>query len=243
MSPDLIFTIANNGILIFWVLLIVAPRWYGTQLAVHSIAVPVILGLAYLWLLYRVWLGGEGAAGTSYFTPLGQIAFPVSPCIVKGMTYEDGHILLLVGLNATVGGSCPSYLLAYQVNFPSMSAVSPLPLSLTLSTAIQGEFLLSYANLEAIVTTNSTEVYIVNTFLNPLVGTVPATYNASLPQPQPGRFIIAPAPTKSPTRTPTKAGSPSTPSTPSTTKNQVASGTQLAPTLASFALAVIVFTV
>ncbi len=79
MSPGLIFAIANNGILVFWILLIVAPRWRGTQLAVHSVAVPVILGLAYLWLLARVWLGGEGAPGTSYFTLAGVMALFDSP--------------------------------------------------------------------------------------------------------------------------------------------------------------------
>ena len=74
MSPDLIFAVANNGILIFWLLLVVAPRWRGTQLAVHSIAIPLILGLAYLWLFTRVWIGGEGAPGTSYFTLPGVMA-------------------------------------------------------------------------------------------------------------------------------------------------------------------------
>lgn len=47
MSPDLIFLIANYGILIFWLLLIVAPRWRGTQVVVHSIAIPLLLGVAY----------------------------------------------------------------------------------------------------------------------------------------------------------------------------------------------------
>jgi len=79
MSPDLIFTVANNGILIFWLLLIVAPRWRGTQLAVHSIAIPLVLGPAYLWLFTRVWLGGEGAPGTSYFTLPGVMALFDSP--------------------------------------------------------------------------------------------------------------------------------------------------------------------
>src|SRR6185312_1717822 len=79
MSPELVFTIANNGILVFWLLLIVAPRWRGTELAVHSTAVPVLLGLAYLWLLCRVWLGGEGAPGTSYFTLAGVMALFDSP--------------------------------------------------------------------------------------------------------------------------------------------------------------------
>lgn len=79
MTPELVFTIANNGILPFWLLLIVAPRWRGTELAVHSIAIPMILGLAYLWLLIRVTLGGEGAPGSSFFTLAGVMALFMSP--------------------------------------------------------------------------------------------------------------------------------------------------------------------
>ena len=45
MSTETIFLIANNGILVFWLLLIVAPRWRVTELLVHSAAVPIILGL------------------------------------------------------------------------------------------------------------------------------------------------------------------------------------------------------
>lgn len=47
MSPETIFLVCNYGILLFWLLLIVAPRWRGTQLAVHSIAIPLLLGAAY----------------------------------------------------------------------------------------------------------------------------------------------------------------------------------------------------
>lgn len=79
MSPELIFTLANNGILIFWLLLIVAPRWRGTKLAVHSIAVPLILGIAYLWLFTRVWFGGEAAPNTNYTTLPGVMALFDSP--------------------------------------------------------------------------------------------------------------------------------------------------------------------
>lgn len=79
MSPQLVFLIANNGIIVFWLLLILAPRWRGTEFAVHSIAVPVIIGLAYLWLFTRVWLGHEGTEGTNYFTLDGVMALFRSP--------------------------------------------------------------------------------------------------------------------------------------------------------------------
>lgn len=79
MAPELVFNIANNGVVAFWLLLIVAPRWRATELAVHSIAVPLILGLTYAWLLYRAMFGGEGAAGASFTSLAGVMALFSSP--------------------------------------------------------------------------------------------------------------------------------------------------------------------
>jgi len=78
VSAETVFTIANNGILIFWLLLIVAPRWKGTDLLVHSMAVPVVIGLTYAWLIARAFMG-EGAPGASFSSLQGVMAFFTSP--------------------------------------------------------------------------------------------------------------------------------------------------------------------
>jgi len=78
MTPELIFNIANNGILIFWLLLIMAPRWKGTEIAVHSIAIPVVLGLTYIWLIATGYLEGM-PAGAGFFSLAGVMAFFTSP--------------------------------------------------------------------------------------------------------------------------------------------------------------------
>jgi hypothetical protein len=78
MQPDLVFAIANNGILVFWLLLIVAPRWTVTEFAVHSIAIPVILGLTYIWLIASGFLGTM-PAGASFSSLAGVMAFFTSP--------------------------------------------------------------------------------------------------------------------------------------------------------------------
>lgn len=78
MSPETVFLIANNGILVFWLLLIVAPRWKGTDILVHSLAVPVVIGLTYTWLIGRAFTG-EGAPGASFSSLQGVMAFFTSP--------------------------------------------------------------------------------------------------------------------------------------------------------------------
>jgi len=78
MEPELVFNIANNGILIFWLLLVVAPKWKGTEIAVHSILIPVVLGLTYLWLIVTGFMGGM-PDGAGFFSLSGVMAFFTSP--------------------------------------------------------------------------------------------------------------------------------------------------------------------
>ena len=78
MEPELVFNIANNGILIFWLLLVEAPKWKGTEIAVHSILIPVMLGLTYLWLIVTGFMGGM-PDGAGFFSLSGVMAFFTSP--------------------------------------------------------------------------------------------------------------------------------------------------------------------
>jgi low temperature requirement protein LtrA len=78
MTPDKIFAIANNGILIFWLLLIVAPGWRGTRILVQSVAIPVVLGLTYIALFASAAVGGL-PAGASFSSLHGVTAFFSSP--------------------------------------------------------------------------------------------------------------------------------------------------------------------
>ena len=78
LSPDTVFQIANRGIIVFWLLLIVAPRWKGTDFLVNSVVVPVVIGLTYTWLIARVFMG-EGAADGSFTSLHGVMAFFTSP--------------------------------------------------------------------------------------------------------------------------------------------------------------------
>lgn len=48
LTPDLVFSVCNLAVMPFWLLLAVAPRWAGTQRAVHAIWFPIVLGLVYL---------------------------------------------------------------------------------------------------------------------------------------------------------------------------------------------------
>jgi hypothetical protein len=91
LSPAIVFAIANNGILIFWLLLIVAPRWRGTDILVHSVAVPAVLGLTYIWMLSSAMLLGTPPQGSSFFSLAGVMALLSAPV---AMTAAWIHFLI-----------------------------------------------------------------------------------------------------------------------------------------------------
>jgi hypothetical protein len=110
MTPDKIFAIANNGILIFWLLLIVAPGWRGTRILVQSVAIPVVLGLTYIALFASAAVGGllvfdlfVGAWETRDAQRRGISHFLVIPCLVVTLLVGPVGLLLYLGLRAVLG--------------------------------------------------------------------------------------------------------------------------------------------
>jgi hypothetical protein len=67
ISPDTMFLVLNYGVLPFWALLIIAPVFKLTDILVHSVAVPIILGVTYAWLLASaLWGGGPVPEGAGF---------------------------------------------------------------------------------------------------------------------------------------------------------------------------------
>lgn len=60
MSPDIVFQVANTIAPFGWLLLIVAPRWKGTQLIIVSGLVPALLGGLYLTIMALFFGAAEG---------------------------------------------------------------------------------------------------------------------------------------------------------------------------------------
>jgi hypothetical protein len=84
MTYGLAYQLITLGILPFWLLLIVAPSWRGTQTVVHSALLPLLLASGYL--LFAVpgfLLGGIEGGG---FATLEQLArgFQHPPALLAG---------------------------------------------------------------------------------------------------------------------------------------------------------------
>ena len=58
-----IFLLANWGVLPFWMLLIFSPNGALTKFLVHSIIIPLLLGCAYLFISYKIYLSGNILGG------------------------------------------------------------------------------------------------------------------------------------------------------------------------------------
>lgn len=79
MDPSALFRVLNLAVLPAWALLVVAPRWRGTQAAVHALWIPALLGVVYGALL----LSAETPEGASFGSLEGV-----------GLFFQDPHALL-----------------------------------------------------------------------------------------------------------------------------------------------------
>jgi hypothetical protein len=148
MTPETIFSIADGGVLICWILLIIAPRWRGTELAVHSIAIPFILGAVYVWLLWRVLVGGD-LPGAGYSTLSGLARWYSSPVGVEIMWVH--YLIFDLFIGAWQARDATSRGLSHWVLVPCLIATmiaGPLGLLLYLAMRLalrRGGYLLAKA--------------------------------------------------------------------------------------------------
>ncbi|MDZ4868235.1 MAG: ABA4-like family protein [Alphaproteobacteria bacterium] len=89
ITPDTLFMVLNYGVLPFWTLLIVAPVFKLTDILVHSVAVPMILGVTYAWLLATALFGGTPVPEGAGFGSLDGVMklFSVKEALVAGWAH------------------------------------------------------------------------------------------------------------------------------------------------------------
>ena len=81
MSPDQLFLICNYAVLPAWLLLMVAPHHRITQLLVHAIWIPLLLGPFYIWALF---FGEPSADGAGFGSLQAVMLLFQSPTAVLG---------------------------------------------------------------------------------------------------------------------------------------------------------------
>ena len=59
LTLENIFLFANWGVIPFWILLIFSPTNIITRFLVHSIVAPLLLGIAYIFITYKIYLNGN----------------------------------------------------------------------------------------------------------------------------------------------------------------------------------------
>jgi Domain of unknown function (DUF4281) len=64
MQPELIFTIGSNLAMIGWILLVFAPKWRWTKRIVIYGTIPLLLGIAYLFIIIFSFGRAEGGFGS-----------------------------------------------------------------------------------------------------------------------------------------------------------------------------------
>jgi hypothetical protein len=89
ITPDTLFMVLNFSVLPFWLLLIVAPVFKLTDILVHSVAVPIILGVTYAWLLATALFGGTPVPEGAGFDSLDALMklFSVKEALLAGWAH------------------------------------------------------------------------------------------------------------------------------------------------------------
>ena len=81
MSPDKIFLFANVAVLPAWLLLAILPHHKITQLLIHAVWIPCLLGPLYIWALF---MGPPAAEGAGFGSLQGVMLLFQSPMAVLG---------------------------------------------------------------------------------------------------------------------------------------------------------------
>ena len=56
LTLENIFLFSNWGVIPFWLLLLFSPNSIFTRFLVHSILIPLLLGIAYVFIVYQIYL-------------------------------------------------------------------------------------------------------------------------------------------------------------------------------------------
>ena len=81
MTPAELFTICNYAVMPAWLLLAVLPHHRLTQLLVHAVWVPLLLGPVYIWALF---FGGPSPEGGGFGSLEGVMLLFTSPTAMLG---------------------------------------------------------------------------------------------------------------------------------------------------------------
>ncbi len=89
LTADTMFTVLNFGVLPFWALLIILPHAKLTEILVHSVLIPLVLGVTYAWLLATALAGPTPMPeGASFMTLQGlSKVFSVETALVAGWAH------------------------------------------------------------------------------------------------------------------------------------------------------------
>ncbi len=89
LTPETMFLVLNYGVLPFWALLIFLPHSKLTEILVHSVFLPLTLGVTYAWLLATALEGPTPMPDGASFMSLQGLAkvFSVETALVAGWAH------------------------------------------------------------------------------------------------------------------------------------------------------------
>lgn len=89
ISPSTMYLVLNYGVLPFWMLLLILPHAKITEALVHSVVMPLVLGMTYAWLLATAMSGTPALPEGAGFASLGALmkTFTSETALVAGWAH------------------------------------------------------------------------------------------------------------------------------------------------------------
>ena len=94
LTIENIFLISNWGVIPFWLLLLFSPNSSFTRFLVHSIIIPLMLGCAYVFIVYKIYLNDNFLEGFGLYLGIENLYAIFSD--ENFLLIDLGEILLLL---------------------------------------------------------------------------------------------------------------------------------------------------
>ena len=137
LTPEQVFLYANYGVLPFWALLILVPTLKITDIIVHSVLAPLLLGTLYLWLFMDGAFGANGISLADFATLDGVMhLFSMKQAVVAGWVH---YLVFDLFVGAWIGRDAQRCAVPHLVVIPCLALTLLLgPLGLMAYLLLRG---------------------------------------------------------------------------------------------------------
>ena len=87
LTLENIFLFSNWGVIPFWLLMLFSPNGTITRFLVHSILIPLLLGSAYIFVVYKIYQNGNFLDGFGLYLGIENLY-----AVFSDLSFHENHL-------------------------------------------------------------------------------------------------------------------------------------------------------